>query len=204
MTMGKRIVIIDGHPDGRPERYVHALARAYREGAEAAGHEVADIEVAKLIFPLLRKREDFEEGIPPAVIRRSQDAIKRADHLLIVYPLWLGSMPAALKAFFEQAFRPGFAFAAGGANRMPRNCSRASPRASWSPWGCPRSSIAGISARTASRAWRATFSASLASGQSGKVSSEWSPPATALPGRGGSKGCAPSGSVHNRGGAWTP
>ena len=118
--MGKHIVIIDGHPDGRSERYIHALARAYREGAEAAGHEVADIEIAKLIFPLLRKREDFEEGIPPAVIRRSQDAIKRADHLLILYPLWLGSMPAALKAFFEQAFRPGFAFAAGGRNRMPK------------------------------------------------------------------------------------
>lgn len=118
--MGKHIVIIDGHPDGRPERYIHALSRAYREGAEAAGHEVTDIEIAKLIFPLLRKREDFEKGMPAAVIRRSQDAIKRADHLLILYPLWLGSMPAALKAFFEQAFRPGFAFAAAGRNRMPK------------------------------------------------------------------------------------
>jgi putative NADPH-quinone reductase len=27
-----------------------------------------------------------------------------------VYPLWLGTMPALLKAFFEQVFRPGFAF----------------------------------------------------------------------------------------------
>jgi len=118
--MGKRIVIIDGHPDGRSERFVHALARAYREGAEEAGHEVWDIEVAKLIFPLLRKREDFEEGIPPAVIRRCQEAISRADHLLILYPLWLGSMPAALKAFFEQTLRPGFAFAAGGRKRLPK------------------------------------------------------------------------------------
>jgi putative NADPH-quinone reductase len=31
-----------------------------------------------------------------------------------VYPLWLGTMPAVLKAFFEQVFRPGFAFALGG------------------------------------------------------------------------------------------
>jgi len=118
--MGKRIVIIDGHPDGRSERFVHALARAYREGAEEARHEVRDIEVAKLIFPLLRKREDFEEGIPPAVIRKCQEAISRADHLLILYPLWLGDMPAALKAFFEQTFRPGFAFAAGAKGRLPR------------------------------------------------------------------------------------
>lgn len=32
---------------------------------------------------------------------------------MIVYPLWLGSMPALLKAFFEQVFRPGFAIANG-------------------------------------------------------------------------------------------
>jgi putative NADPH-quinone reductase len=29
---------------------------------------------------------------------------------VIVYPLWLGTMPALLKGFLEQAFRPGFAF----------------------------------------------------------------------------------------------
>ena len=28
---------------------------------------------------------------------------------MILYPLWLGSMPALLKAFFEQTLRPGFA-----------------------------------------------------------------------------------------------
>src|SRR5262245_42841392 len=31
----------------------------------------------------------------------------------IIYPLWLGTMPALLKAFFEQTFRPGFAFKTG-------------------------------------------------------------------------------------------
>jgi len=34
-----------------------------------------------------------------------------ADHVVILFPLWLGSMPALLKAFFEQVLRPGFAFA---------------------------------------------------------------------------------------------
>ena len=35
--MVRRIVIIDGHPHSRPERFLHALARTYRENAEAAG-----------------------------------------------------------------------------------------------------------------------------------------------------------------------
>jgi putative NADPH-quinone reductase len=33
-----------------------------------------------------------------------------ADHVVILYPLWLGSMPALLKALLEQVLRPGFAF----------------------------------------------------------------------------------------------
>jgi putative NADPH-quinone reductase len=70
--------------------------------------------VAALEFPILRTRADFESGTVPAAIRQCQEAIGWADHLLIVYPLWLGSMPA-LKAFLEQVFRPGFA-AAGAAS----------------------------------------------------------------------------------------
>ena len=30
---------------------------------------------------------------------------------MIVYPLWMGSMPALLNGFIEQVFRPGFALA---------------------------------------------------------------------------------------------
>jgi putative NADPH-quinone reductase len=29
---------------------------------------------------------------------------------VVIFPLWLGDMPAVLKAFFEQTLRPGFAF----------------------------------------------------------------------------------------------
>ena len=45
----------------------------------------------------------------PGDIRHAQEEIGRADHLVIIWPLWMGTMPALLKAFFEQAFRPGFA-----------------------------------------------------------------------------------------------
>ena len=108
--MGKRIVMIQGHPDGQPRHFCHALADEYAKGCDDGGHEVRRIEVAQLEFPLLRTKEDFEQGLPPDSIKLAQDAIRWADHLVIVYPLWLGSMPALLKAFFEQVFRPGVAF----------------------------------------------------------------------------------------------
>lgn len=106
----KRIVIIQGHPDPEARHFGHALAQAYREGAEAAGHEVRLIEVAKLEFPLLRSQEDFDQGQPPEAARPAQEAIEWADHLVILYPLWLGTLPALLKGFLEQVLRPGFAF----------------------------------------------------------------------------------------------
>ena len=106
----KHIVIIQGHPDPEGKHYGHALAQAYREGAEAAGHEVQLVEVAKLDFPLLRSQQDFDHGSPPDSIRPAQEAIAWAEHLAIFYPLWLGTLPALLKGFLEQVLRPDFAF----------------------------------------------------------------------------------------------
>jgi putative NADPH-quinone reductase len=110
--MSRRIAILDGHPDPRAGRLVHALADAYAEGAQAAGHEIGRISVGTLDFPLLRTAEDFQQGEPPHAVRECQRVIAHADHLLIVHPLWLGSMPALTKGLLEQALRPGFAFAA--------------------------------------------------------------------------------------------
>lgn len=118
--MAKHIVIIQGHPDAQVRHYGHALADEYAKGAQDGGHEVRRIEVAHLDFPLLRTKEDFEKGVPPDAIRQAQEVIKWANHLVIIYPLWLGSMPALLKAFLEQVFRPGFAFDYQTSGKMPR------------------------------------------------------------------------------------
>lgn len=107
--MTKNILIIQGHPDPAGNRFGHALAAAYAEGARASGHEVEFVEVARFDFPLLRTKEDFEDGKVPDSLAAAQQAIARAEHLVIFYPLWLGDMPALLKGFLEQTFRPGFA-----------------------------------------------------------------------------------------------
>lgn len=108
-----RILIIQGHPDAAGERFNAAIAEAYARGAQAAGHEVRRLSVAALDFPLLRSRADWEQGEAPPDIRRAQDDLRWAEHLLLVFPLWLGDMPALLKGFLEQALRPGFAVDAG-------------------------------------------------------------------------------------------
>lgn len=108
--MGRRIAVIQGHPDADPARYGQALASAYTRGAEEAGHEVRVIRVAAMDFPLLRSAREWQQDAPCEAIREAQDVIGWAEHLVILFPLWLGDMPALLKAFLEQALRPGFAF----------------------------------------------------------------------------------------------
>lgn len=118
--MSSRIAIIQGHPDPQTRHLGHALADEYAKGAEDGGHAVRRLEVARMEFPLLRTKEEFEHGAVPSAIEEAQEAIAWANHLLIVYPLWLGSMPALLKGFFEQVFRPGFAFQYGVRKGLPK------------------------------------------------------------------------------------
>jgi len=119
-AMPKRILIIQGHPDAGARHFGHALADEYAKGAEDGGHEIKRIEVASIEFPILRTKEDFEKGPPADSIKQAQDDLIWADHLVILYPLWLGSMPALVKAFFEQLFRPGFAFEYQQGRAMPK------------------------------------------------------------------------------------
>ncbi|MFP3873651.1 MAG: NAD(P)H-dependent oxidoreductase [Thiohalophilus sp.] len=51
---------------------------------------------------MLQNLNEFHQGEVSAAIVECQQQVRRADHLVIIYPLWLGGMPARLKGFFEQ------------------------------------------------------------------------------------------------------
>ena len=105
----KHIVIIQGHPDPDSNRFCRSLGNAYFEGAKLKGHTVKTIDIAQIKFPILRTQAEFMHGDVPKSIQRAQQLIQSTQHLFIIYPLWLGTMPAYLKAFMEQVFRPSFA-----------------------------------------------------------------------------------------------
>lgn len=116
--MKARILIVQGHPDCSARHLCHVLARAYADGARGAGHAVDTVEPARLDFPLLRSPGDWERGPVPAALAPAQQAILDATHLVLVYPLWLGEMPALTKGFLEQVARPGFAIARASRNPL--------------------------------------------------------------------------------------
>lgn len=106
-----RIVVIQGHPETRPG-LLRALADSYIEGARDAGHEVEVIDVTRLDFPLLRDKASWSTAADGDVAR-AQAAVAAAQHVAVFFPLWLGTLPALLKAFFEQILQPGFAVGEG-------------------------------------------------------------------------------------------
>jgi putative NADPH-quinone reductase len=109
MSAATKVLVINGHPDPRPDRLCASLAEAYAEGAADFGLAVRRLAIGDLEFPVLRTAAEFSAPAPEGPIRQTQDDIMWADHLVIVHPLWLGGEPALLKAFLEQVLRYGFA-----------------------------------------------------------------------------------------------
>jgi putative NADPH-quinone reductase len=110
---------LQGHPHADPSHLCHALADAYEQGAIDAGYNVTRLTLATMDIPYLHDPGDFAKPPPPQIID-AQETIKAADHLFIVYPLWLGTMPALVKAFFEQISCNEFAIAQAESGGWPR------------------------------------------------------------------------------------
>lgn len=99
-----RIAIIVGH--ARHNTLCEALGRAYRRGAQAGGHDAALFVTSAMTFdPVLH--EGFERVQPlEKDLQAAHDTVLAADHLVIIFPLWFGDLPAILKGFLERVLQP--------------------------------------------------------------------------------------------------
>lgn len=106
--MGKKILIINGHPN--KDSFNFGIAAAYKKGVLSTGADVKEIVIANLDFnPNLQfgyqKRTELEPDLLEA-----WEKIQWADHLVWIHPVWWGGLPAITKGFIDRLFLPGFAF----------------------------------------------------------------------------------------------
>lgn len=106
--MSKRILVILGHPSSHS--FCGALAERYVQAARNAGHQVRELRLGALDFdPILR--EGYQQVQPLEIdLLKAQADITWAEHLVLIYPIWWGAIPALLKGFFDRVLLPGFAF----------------------------------------------------------------------------------------------
>lgn len=105
----KKILIIQGHHN--KTSYCRALGDSYKLGAEKNGSEVRELILSEMNFdPILKyeSNENYPELEPD--LKKAQEFVTWAEHIVVIYPHWWGTIPALLKGFFERTFTSKFAF----------------------------------------------------------------------------------------------
>lgn len=111
-------LLLTAHPE--PNSFLRALAQAWQQGAEGAGMAVQHLDVHDLHFdPIRSGGYDDEPELEPD-LQRFQQAVARAAHVVVAFPLWWSSTPAALKGLFDRVLLPGWAFSYDAKSSMPK------------------------------------------------------------------------------------
>jgi len=98
------IAIVVGHP--RRGSYCEALGKAYLRGAQSGGHQAQLFLLAHMNFdPVLREGYAREQVLEPDLVA-ARHALQACDHMVFVFPLWCGDMPAIMKGFIERVLQP--------------------------------------------------------------------------------------------------
>lgn len=108
-----RTLVVHCHPD--PQSYNAALFRAALEALGRAGHELRSVDLyAEGFDPVMSREERIayvdNPGLIEARVQPHVDALRWADHLVFVYPVWFHGPPAMLKGWLERVWLPGVAF----------------------------------------------------------------------------------------------
>ncbi len=104
----KQVLIINGHPD--KESFNYALSEAYVKGVNTTNSILSKINISDLEFnPNLafgyRKRMELEPDLVDAI-----DNIKKADHIVWIFPMWWYGYPALMKGFIDRTFLAGITY----------------------------------------------------------------------------------------------
>lgn len=104
----KNILVILGHPS--KDSLNKEIADIYIKEAKNSDFNVRKLYLYDKKFDLvLHEGFNKKQKLEPD-LKKAQKDIKWADHLVFIYPIWWGTMPALFKGFIDRTLLPGFAF----------------------------------------------------------------------------------------------
>jgi putative NADPH-quinone reductase len=108
MKTRKKILLILAHSDEMG--FCGRLFEAYKKGAERSGAELKTLKLGELHFDPILHRGYRETQELESDLKKAQELILWANHLVFIFPTWWSSFPAILKGFVDRVILPGFAF----------------------------------------------------------------------------------------------
>lgn len=103
-----QVLIIDGHPSA--SSLCAAIAERYAAAMQKAAIEAEVLALRNLNFdPILHVGYHEQQALEPDLLRAKQ-AIGQAKRIVLVTPVWWGSVPALLKGFLDRVLERGWAF----------------------------------------------------------------------------------------------
>ncbi|REC62330.1 flavodoxin family protein [Chryseobacterium pennae] len=107
-----RTVIVFNHP--YEESYCNAILNAVTKGLQKGNHEIDLMHLDQDKFNPRMTAEDLKafvahQPIDPQVIDYCE-RLKKADHLIFIFPIWWDIMPATTKGFIDRVLSPGIVY----------------------------------------------------------------------------------------------
>ena len=107
-----RVLVLYAHPD--PESFSAALHRTVVGTLRRSGHQVDDCDLYEEGFDPVLSRDERVTYLDVAINQRNVapyvERLRRADALVLVFPVWNFGFPAILKGFLDRVFLPGVSF----------------------------------------------------------------------------------------------
>ncbi|MDR0698550.1 MAG: NAD(P)H-dependent oxidoreductase [Tannerella sp.] len=104
-------LIIFAHPN--PASFNSSLVKALYNHLLNQGDEVKLRHLYELGFNPVLSADDFSsiaDNKTPKDIEIEQGYVKWSDHIIFVFPVWWGGMPAIMKGYIDRVFAEGFAY----------------------------------------------------------------------------------------------
>lgn len=107
-----KIVIVFNHP--YEKSYCNAILNSVSKGLQKDNHEIDLMHLDNDGFNPVMSKEDLlafvkHEPIDSQVIDYNE-RLKKADHLIFIFPIWWDLMPATTKGFIDRVLSPGVVY----------------------------------------------------------------------------------------------
>ena len=106
-----QVLVVVAHP--KKNSFTHALTQEFVRGLALAGHSHRLLDLYQDRFdPLVtaQELENWQSTPRPPEIQTLQEAVRSAQGLAFIYPVWWGTPPAMLQGWLQRVFTEGFAF----------------------------------------------------------------------------------------------